>query len=107
MASQRLVPAMESGDHSHPVRPIDAFVLKPIAGVGSWQAAQNQNPVHECEIEGRFAGRTQSVHLIEAGEEVSGLGRQRILHAWLFPLLDLHPRSGPHGTPKIGGPDFR
>ena len=36
----------------------------------------HQQPAHECEIGNRFAGRTQSVHLIEAGEAVFVLGRQ-------------------------------
>ena len=43
--------------------------------------------MHECEIGNRFTGPDKLVHLIEAGEVVSGLGCQRIFRHGLFLLM--------------------
>ena len=56
-----------------------APILKRVARVRPGQAAQRHQPRHETEIGVRFAGPDKLVDLIEAGEVVSGLGRQRIL----------------------------
>ena len=58
----------------------DAYLeFFPVAEIGAWQVHRTKNPVHECEIEGRFAGRPQSVHLIEEPVVVTRLACQHIL----------------------------
>ena len=44
------------GLHVDPVRAVDAFVKKPVAGVGAGKGAQRQQPLHKSEIGVRFAG---------------------------------------------------
>ena len=48
--------------------PVDALVLKAVAGVASRQGAERHCAAHETKIGVRFAGPDQLVHLIEAGE---------------------------------------
>ena len=47
---------------------VDAFVLKPVAGVAPGQRAERHRPRHETEIGVRFAGADKLVYLIGEGE---------------------------------------
>ena len=59
-----LVPSVQEND-----------VLVPVAGVGTGQAAQHQQPRHEAQVGVRFAGRNKLVHLGGLGEVVPRLRR--------------------------------
>ena len=64
-----------TGDHVELVRPVDALVLFPVAGVAPGQRAQRHRAAHEAQIGVRFAGRDKLVHLIGHGEVVLCLRR--------------------------------
>ena len=50
----------------------------PVTWVSAGQRAQHQQPRHETQLGGLFSGRDKLVHLIEAGEVVSGGRRQSV-----------------------------
>ena len=60
--------------HNELVRPVDAPVFFPVAGVGAWHLPHHQ-PRHEAQIGVRFAGPDKLVYLIESGEVVERLRR--------------------------------
>ena len=85
---------VSTGNHDELLGAVDALVPMPVTGVGAGERAQHLQPRHETQAGVRFSGRDKRVHLIDEGEVMPGLWRQRILAAWLFFLLGLHPRSG-------------
>ena len=56
------------GRHDERERPVDALILRPVAGVGARQGAERHCARHETEIGVRFAGADKLVHLSGKGE---------------------------------------
>ena len=67
----------------------------------------NSVPLHEGEIGDRFAGRIQSVYLIEAGVVVPRLGHHLVMLRHSFSSYGLHSKSGPHGPARHRTLSFR